>query len=128
MLKHARKRNVEAVWNVGDFVGYGAFPDEVVRRLQKEKALNVAGNYDLKVLQVEQKKKQWAAKNTAATAGVPVIPGSPGPVEKPREAAKIAETIGFPVMIKAKAGGGGKGMRVLPRWKRCRGRFCCAGG
>ena len=38
VLEDAHGRNVEAVWNVGDFVGYGAFPDEVVKRLQQEEA------------------------------------------------------------------------------------------
>ncbi len=44
--------------------------------------------------------------------GVPVVPGTPGPVEDVNEALGFAETIGFPVIIKASAGGGGKGMRV----------------
>ena len=50
VLAHARKRKVKAIWNAGDFVGYGPFPDEVVRRVRAEKALSIAGNYDLKVL------------------------------------------------------------------------------
>jgi putative phosphoesterase len=50
VLAHARKRKVQAIWNAGDFVGYGPFPDEVVRRVRAEKALSIAGNYDLKVL------------------------------------------------------------------------------
>jgi acetyl-CoA carboxylase biotin carboxylase subunit len=44
--------------------------------------------------------------------GLPIIPGSPGPVDDPDEALGFARDIGFPVMIKAAAGGGGKGMRV----------------
>ncbi len=52
------------------------------------------------------------AKSTAKAAGVPVVPGSDGAVEDVTEGAKIAEEIGFPVMIKAAAGGGGKGMRM----------------
>ena len=44
--------------------------------------------------------------------GVPIIPGTPGPVEDPDEALEFAKQIGFPVIIKAAAGGGGKGMRV----------------
>jgi acetyl-CoA carboxylase biotin carboxylase subunit len=44
--------------------------------------------------------------------GVPIIPGTPGGVEDPEEALKLARQIGFPVIIKAAAGGGGKGMRV----------------
>ncbi|HUT52403.1 MAG TPA: YfcE family phosphodiesterase [bacterium] len=59
VLAHARRYPLEAVWNTGDFVGYGAFPDEVVQRLKKEKALSVIGNYDRKTLQVRRKKEEW---------------------------------------------------------------------
>jgi acetyl-CoA carboxylase, biotin carboxylase subunit len=52
------------------------------------------------------------ARRTATAAGVPVVPGTPGPVEDPDEALAFAEKSGFPVIIKAAAGGGGKGMRV----------------
>jgi len=51
------------------------------------------------------------ARDTARKAGVPVTPGSDGLVENETEALKVAKKIGFPVMIKAVAGGGGKGMR-----------------
>jgi predicted phosphodiesterase len=34
VLAHAAQQRVEAIWNIGDFVGYGAFPDEVVQRLK----------------------------------------------------------------------------------------------
>ncbi|MFQ5510544.1 MAG: acetyl-CoA carboxylase biotin carboxylase subunit [Candidatus Krumholzibacteriia bacterium] len=53
-----------------------------------------------------------AAKQMMAGSGVPVIPGSDGPVDSEEEAIKAAESIGYPVLIKASAGGGGKGMRV----------------
>jgi acetyl-CoA carboxylase biotin carboxylase subunit len=53
-----------------------------------------------------------AARKVAQELKIPVVPGSPGPVEDPTEAQAFAETIGFPVIIKAAAGGGGKGMRV----------------
>ena len=59
VLTDAHQRGVEAVWNIGDFVGYGAFPDEVVKRLQKEAALSIIGNYDTKALKVKKKKKKW---------------------------------------------------------------------
>lgn len=52
------------------------------------------------------------AKTMARNAKVPVVPGSPGLVEDDSEAIRIANEIGFPVLIKATAGGGGKGMRV----------------
>jgi len=53
------------------------------------------------------------AKKVMAKAGVPVIPGSPGVVEDEARAVKIAKEVGFPVMLKASAGGGGRGMRVV---------------
>ncbi|HJU69186.1 MAG TPA: acetyl-CoA carboxylase biotin carboxylase subunit [Gemmatimonadaceae bacterium] len=53
-----------------------------------------------------------AARKAMADVGVPIIPGTPGPVDDPEEAIGLARDIGFPVIIKAAAGGGGKGMRV----------------
>ena len=53
-----------------------------------------------------------AARKAMQACNVPIVPGSPGPVEDSDEAQAFAETIGFPVIIKAAAGGGGKGMRV----------------
>jgi len=52
------------------------------------------------------------ARNLAKKAKVPVIPGSQGKVEDEDEAAKLAEKIGYPVMIKASGGGGGRGIRI----------------
>ncbi|CAN5620675.1 acetyl-CoA carboxylase biotin carboxylase subunit [soil metagenome] len=52
------------------------------------------------------------AKTLANAARVPVVPGSDGPVASDAEAARVAKEIGYPVLIKAAAGGGGKGMRV----------------
>ena len=47
--------------------------------------------------------------------GVPVLPGSPGVISTPEEALELAESIGYPVILKASAGGGGRGMRVVQR-------------
>jgi acetyl-CoA carboxylase biotin carboxylase subunit len=52
------------------------------------------------------------AKRTAGALGLPLVPGSDGAVSDPVEAAKIAEEIGYPVIIKAASGGGGRGMKV----------------
>ena len=52
------------------------------------------------------------AKRTARKLGIPVVPGSDGGVTTDQEAAKIAGQIGYPVLIKAAAGGGGRGMKV----------------
>ncbi len=62
--------------------------------------------------QIRQMGDKAAARKLAQKLNVPTVPGSPGPVEDVDEGLKIAGRIGFPVIIKASAGGGGKGMRV----------------
>lgn len=52
------------------------------------------------------------ARNAASAAGLPVVPGTMQPIQDAAEALRIAEEFGFPVMIKASAGGGGKGLRM----------------
>src|SRR6266481_259710 len=54
-----------------------------------------------------------AARRLAASAGVSVLPGTEEPVQLPAEAQKIAREIGYPVIVKAAMGGGGRGMRVV---------------
>ncbi|WP_194955362.1 acetyl-CoA carboxylase biotin carboxylase subunit [Sphingopyxis solisilvae] len=54
------------------------------------------------------------AKRTAVALGLPVVPGSPGAVTYGDECRKLAEDIGYPVLIKAASGGGGRGMKVVP--------------
>lgn len=54
-----------------------------------------------------------ASRDLMKEAGVPIVPGTPGPVSDLSEATKWSEKIGFPVIIKASAGGGGKGIRVV---------------
>jgi acetyl-CoA carboxylase biotin carboxylase subunit len=52
------------------------------------------------------------AKETAKRLGLPLVPGSPGPITDLKEATEIAAEIGYPVLVKAAAGGGGRGMKV----------------
>ncbi|TIO48826.1 MAG: ATP-grasp domain-containing protein, partial [Mesorhizobium sp.] len=52
------------------------------------------------------------AKRTAKRLGIPVVPGSDGAISDEKEAKRIAAAIGYPVIIKASAGGGGRGMKV----------------
>ncbi len=66
------------------------------------------------------------AKNTMRQAGVPVVPGTEEPVFTVEEARKAAEQIGYPVMIKASSGGGGKGMRVAGNEEEFEKLFCTA--
>ncbi|MEP0518910.1 MAG: acetyl/propionyl/methylcrotonyl-CoA carboxylase subunit alpha [Hyphomicrobiales bacterium] len=61
---------------------------------------------------IEEMGDKIRSKQVAAAAGVSTVPGAPDTIENAEEAARISAEIGFPVMIKASAGGGGKGMRI----------------
>jgi acetyl-CoA carboxylase biotin carboxylase subunit len=54
-----------------------------------------------------------AARNAMKAAGVPILPGSEGAIESEEEGAKLAREIGYPVIVKASGGGGGRGMRIV---------------
>ncbi len=62
---------------------------------------------------IETMGSKLLARRTVEAAGVPVVPGVSEPVRDPDEALAIARGVGFPVMVKASAGGGGKGMRLV---------------
>ncbi len=62
VLAHAGELKVKKIWNLGDFTGFGANPDQVVRLLKKLKATSIIGNYDQKVLKVPQKSEDWKDK------------------------------------------------------------------
>jgi acetyl-CoA carboxylase biotin carboxylase subunit len=62
--------------------------------------------------QIRQMGDKATARKIAQRVKIPTVPGSPGPVESLDEALTFADKLGFPVIIKAAAGGGGKGMRV----------------
>jgi len=75
------------------------------------------------------------ARDAMSKAGLPIAMGSPGPISNPKEASLIAEEIGFPVILKAAAGGGGIGMQVVESseefesaMKLCQGRALSAFG
>jgi predicted phosphodiesterase len=59
VIAHATSLGVKEFWNIGDFVGYGAFPDQVVEQMKAKKFINIIGNYDLKVLKFPKKSKKW---------------------------------------------------------------------
>ncbi|HQU82549.1 MAG TPA: acetyl-CoA carboxylase biotin carboxylase subunit [Pyrinomonadaceae bacterium] len=63
------------------------------------------------------------ARRTMQNAGVPILPGSPDPIESAEEAKKLAKEIGFPVIIKAAAGGGGRGMRIVRKEEELAGQL-----
>jgi acetyl-CoA carboxylase biotin carboxylase subunit len=62
--------------------------------------------------QIRQMGDKATARRLAVEAGVPTVPGSPGTIDEVDDALAFANEIGFPVIIKATAGGGGKGMRI----------------
>ncbi|WP_251318959.1 acetyl-CoA carboxylase biotin carboxylase subunit [Flintibacter muris] len=64
-----------------------------------------------------------AARTLAQGAGVPVVPGSDGPVKNARQARTLAEQVGYPVLLKASAGGGGRGMRQVDSGQELELRF-----
>lgn len=67
-----------------------------------------------------------SARKIMDEAGIPVIPGMEGTVQEAEEAMKLADRIGYPIMIKASAGGGGKGMRVVERREEFPEQFAAA--
>jgi putative phosphoesterase len=59
VLAHAYRQEIDAIWNIGDWVGYNAFPNEVIATLRQAGAISIVGNYDLKVLKFKKKRQQW---------------------------------------------------------------------
>jgi acetyl-CoA carboxylase biotin carboxylase subunit len=78
----------------------------------------VCAEYGIKFIgptpsQIRKMGDKITAKETVVKAGVPVVPGSDGLVKDVKTGKKIAKEVGYPVIIKATAGGGGKGMRIV---------------
>lgn len=91
--------------------GYGFLSEnpEFVRRCENQDIIFIGPSAEVMELMGEKSH----AKQRMKEAKVPVIPGSEGEVTDAEEALKIADQVGFPIMIKASAGGGGKGMREV---------------
>jgi putative phosphoesterase len=62
VLAHAGEQGVDVVWNLGDLVGYGAYPDEVVQLASEQCALATCGEYDRRVLRFQRKQNKWRRK------------------------------------------------------------------
>ena len=90
--------------------GFGFLSEnpEFAKRLEKEKIVFIGPNPHA----IEAMGDKISSKNLAAEAGVSTVPGHMGLIESTEEAVKVSGDIGYPVMIKASAGGGGKGIRV----------------
>jgi len=59
VLAHAAEQGVSAIWNMGDSIGYGPFPNEVVHRLQEEDVLSTLGRFDHQVLRFKKRREKW---------------------------------------------------------------------
>ncbi len=105
ILSAATVTNAEAI-----HPGYGFLAENAsFARMVEEHGFTFIGpNADLIALMGDK----VAAKRSMVEAGVPVVPGSDGPVEDVDSALAAAEHVGYPVLVKAAAGGGGRGMKV----------------
>ncbi|MEM7328077.1 MAG: acetyl/propionyl/methylcrotonyl-CoA carboxylase subunit alpha [Pseudomonadota bacterium] len=90
--------------------GFGFLSEnpDFAKRLAKEKIVFIGPNPHA----IEAMGDKISSKKLAADAGVSTVPGHMGLIESTEEAVKISREIGYPVMIKASAGGGGKGIRI----------------
>jgi pyruvate carboxylase len=102
----AKEKGVDAI-----HPGYGFLAEnaEFARACAKAGVIFIGPTPDLLDLLGDK----TAARKLAASAGVRVLPGTEDPVTSPEEAQKIAKKIGYPVIVKAAMGGGGRGMRVV---------------
>ncbi len=85
---------------------------------ENAKFSRICGEHDIKFIgpspkAIDAMGNKSVAKKTMIESGVPVVPGSEGLVESVEEAKEICDEIGYPVIIKASSGGGGRGMRVV---------------
>ncbi len=105
IIEAVRRTGAEAV-----HPGFGFLSENAgfARRLRDEGIAFIGPNPEA----IEAMGDKITSKKFAAEAGVSTVPGHMGLIETPEEAVKIAREIGYPVMIKASAGGGGKGIRV----------------
>ncbi len=102
----SKKLNVDAI-----HPGYGFLSEnaEFARAVEKSGIIFIGPSAEA----MEMMGDKLSAKATAKKFNVPMVPGTEGAITNISEAKKVAKQIGFPVLIKASAGGGGKGMRVV---------------
>jgi acetyl/propionyl-CoA carboxylase alpha subunit len=105
ILELIKEHKIEAV-----HPGYGFLSENTVfaKKLEDHGVIFIGPNSNA----IEKMGDKAISKQMANDAGVPVVPGSTGEIESADEAKKIAADIGYPVLLKAVAGGGGKGMRT----------------
>jgi acetyl-CoA carboxylase, biotin carboxylase subunit len=106
IIEVCKKANVDAV-----HPGYGFLSEsEVFAEALKKAGITFIGPTPKNISDMGDK---IASRDLMKAAGVPIVPGTPGPVKDLAEAEEWSKKIGYPVIIKASAGGGGKGIRVV---------------
>ena len=108
IIEAAKKHNVDAI-----HPGYGFLSEnaEFARRCEAEGIIFIGPHPET----METMGDKISARKKMKEAGVPVVPGTEKPLQSAEEALNVAREIGFPVMLKASMGGGGKGMRLITR-------------
>jgi pyruvate carboxylase subunit A len=113
IIEVAKKSGAEAI-----HPGYGFLSENEIfaDRCEKEGIIFIGPSSHA----IESVGSKIAAKKTMKAAGIPVIPGSKNGISDLDEAVKVAESIGYPVIVKASAGGGGIGMKVVRKTEELR--------
>lgn len=93
-------------------VGFLSENADFARKIEKAGLIWIGPNPET----IEMLGDKVQARATALNAGLPITPGSDGAIDNEKDAISVAEKCGFPVIIKAASGGGGKGMRIV--WKK----------
>jgi len=120
VIEVARLAEVDAV-----HPGYGFLSEnpEFARRCEEEGLTFIGPTAECMALVGDKAR----ARQAAIAAGVAVVPGTPDPVETAEQAAEVGAELGYPIMIKAAAGGGGKGMRLVHAADELASAFATAG-
>jgi len=106
LIAACKKSGAEAI-----HPGYGFLSEnpEFAKRVEEEGIVFIGPHSK----SMEMMGNKISAKDLAKGLGVPLVPGSDGPIKDEKEAMEVASRIGYPLLIKAAAGGGGKGMRIV---------------
>ena len=119
IVKHARERKIDSI-----HPGYGFLAEnpDFAKRCEEEGIILIGPSPDA----IYRMGHKTIAKELAKAHDVPLLGGSEGAVASAEEAAEIANLIGYPVILKASAGGGGRGMRVVEKEKDIQRMFTLA--